>query len=215
MDLIKQALDYFLHLDDELKKIVTDYQNWTYLILFIIIFVETGLVIMPFLPGDSLLFVAGSLAAAGSLNIFYIIILLFLAAFLGDTVNYLLGNYIGPKVFKRDFMLLKRDHLIKTQIFFEKHGPKTIIIARFIPIIRTFAPFIAGVGTMNYGRFISYNILGGAIWVVGLTLLGYFFGQIPFVKENFETVIIGIIILSIMPPVIEYIRAKYFNKKAI
>jgi membrane-associated protein len=215
IELIKDGLQYFLHLDDKLKEMVLDYQNWTYLILFLIIFVETGLVVMPFLPGDSLLFVAGSLAAAGSLNVFYILILLFIAAFLGDTLNYTIGNFIGPKVFRRDYMLLKRAHLIKTQEFFEKHGPKTIIIARFIPIIRTFAPFIAGIGTMNYGRFISYNIIGGFVWVFGLTLLGYFFGQLEIVEKNFELVIIGIIILSIMPPIIEYLRSKFARKSAV
>ena len=211
--------DIFLNLDDTLKELVFKYEYWIYLILFLIIFTETGLVVMPFLPGDSLLFAAGSLATIGgtepgTLNLFLTIGLLFVAAFLGDTVNYLIGNFIGPKVFRRDWILLKRAHLIKTQEFYEKHGPKTIIIARFIPIIRTFAPFIAGVGTMNYGRFISYNIIGGAIWVVGLTLLGYFFGQITFVKENFEVVIIAIIILSIMPPIIEFIKARYFRKTA-
>jgi membrane-associated protein len=215
MEFIKELLHFFLHLDDELKQIVTDYKGWTYLILFLIIFVETGLVIMPFLPGDSLLFVAGSLAAVGSLNIFYLIILLFVAAFLGDTVNYFIGNYIGPRVFRRDYILLKKEHLIKTQQFFEKHGPKTIIIARFIPIIRTFAPFIAGVGTMNYGRFISYNIIGGVVWVVGLTLLGFFFGQMEIVQKNFELVIIGIIILSILPPFIEYFKNKFSSKTTV
>ena len=212
MEFIKETLHYFLHLDESLKQIILDYQNWTYLILFLIIFVETGLVIMPFLPGDSLLFAAGSFAAAGSFNVFFLIVLLFIAAFLGDTVNYMVGNFIGPKVFKRDYILLKRAHLLKTQSFFQTHGPKTIIIARFIPIIRTFAPFIAGVGTMNYGKFISYNIIGGAIWVVSLTFLGYFFGQLEIVKRNFELVIIGIIVLSILPPVFEFLRSRFFRK---
>lgn len=212
IELIKEGLHFFLNLDDELMQIVSDYKNWTYLILFLIVFVETGVVVMPFLPGDSLLFVAGSLAAIGLLNVFYVLILLFIAAFLGDTLNYTIGNYIGPRVFKRDYMLLKKEHLIKTQEFFEKHGPKTIIIARFIPIIRTFAPFVAGIGTMNYGRFISYNIIGGFVWVFGLTLLGYFFGQMEVVKKNFELVIIGIIILSILPPVIEFLKHKFSAK---
>lgn len=212
--------DIFLNLDDTLKDLVFKYEYWIYLILFLIIFTETGLVVMPFLPGDSLLFAAGSLATVGgiepgTLNLFLTIGLLFVAAFLGDTVNYLIGNFIGPKVFRRDWLLLKKAHLVKTQEFYLKHGPKTIIIARFIPIIRTFAPFIAGVGTMNYGKFISYNIIGGAIWVVSLVLLGYFFGQIPIVKENFEIVIFAIIILSIMPPIIEYLRSKYFKKKVV
>jgi membrane-associated protein len=176
--------------------------------------VETGLVIMPFLPGDSLLFAAGSFCALGSMNIFYVLILLFIAAFLGDTVNYLIGNFIGPKVFQRDYMLIKKSHILKTQEFFDKHGPKTIIIARFVPIVRTFAPFIAGIGKMNYGKFISYNLIGGAVWVVSLTMAGYFLGEIPFVKKNFEFVVLGIIIVSIMPPVIEFLRARMSRKTA-
>lgn len=213
MEYIQLFSEWFLHLDDKLAILINTYENWIYLILFLVIFVETGLVIMPFLPGDSLLFVAGSFAATGALNIYYVIILLFIAAFLGDTVNYFIGNYIGPRVFKRDYRFLKRSHLVKTQEFYEKHGPKTIIIARFIPIIRTFAPFIAGVGTMNYGRFLAYNIIGGIIWVVGLCLLGFYFGQMEFVKNNFETVIFAIIFISILPPIIEFIKAKYFKKE--
>ncbi|HEY8401997.1 MAG TPA: DedA family protein [Cytophagaceae bacterium] len=213
MEYIQLFSEWFLHLDDKLAILINTYENWIYLILFLVIFVETGLVIMPFLPGDSLLFVAGSFAATGALNIYYVIILLFIAAFLGDTVNYFIGNYIGPRVFKRDYRFLKRSHLVKTQEFYEKHGPKTIIIARFIPIIRTFAPFIAGVGTMNYGRFLAYNIIGGIIWVVGLCLLGFYFGQMEFVKNNFETVIFAIIFISILPPIFEFIKAKYFKKE--
>lgn len=208
MDLLKQFLDFFLHLDHHLNQIILDYGTWTYVILFLIIFIETGLVIMPFLPGDSLLFAAGAFAAKGSLNIALLLVLLFIAAFLGDTVNYLIGKYIGPKVFRRDYLLIKRSHLLKTQDFYNKHGGKTIIFARFIPIIRTFAPFIAGVGSMNYAKFLSYNIIGGLVWVIGLTLMGYFFGSIPWVEKNFEVVIIGIIVLSILPPVIEFIKYK-------
>jgi membrane-associated protein len=211
MEIIKQVLDFFLHLDKYLNQIIVDYGFYTYLILFLVIFVETGLVIMPFLPGDSLLFAAGAFAAKGSLNLYTLLILLFIAAFLGDTLNYMIGKYIGPKVFRKDYLLIKKEHLIKTQQFYEKHGGKTIIFARFIPIIRTFAPFIAGVGNMNYSKFISYNIIGGAIWVLGLTLLGYFFGQSAFVQKNFELVILSIIIISILPPVIEFIKHKFFS----
>jgi membrane-associated protein len=214
MEFLKHALDYFLHLDRELGALITQYDVWIYAILFLIIFVETGLVIMPFLPGDSLLFAAGSFCALGSMNIFYVLILLFIAAFLGDTVNYLIGNFIGPKVFQRDYMLIKKSHILKTQEFFDKHGPKTIIIARFVPIVRTFAPFIAGIGKMNYGKFISYNLIGGAVWVVSLTMAGYFLGEIPFVKKNFEFVVLGIIIVSIMPPIIEFLRARMSRKTA-
>jgi membrane-associated protein len=214
MEFLKHALDYFLHLDRELGALITQYDVWIYAILFLIIFVETGLVIMPFLPGDSLLFAAGSFCALGSMNIFYVLILLFIAAFLGDTVNYLIGNFIGPKVFQRDYMLIKKGHILKTQEFFDKHGPKTIIIARFVPIVRTFAPFIAGIGKMNYGKFISYNLIGGAVWVVSLTMAGYFLGEIPFVKKNFEFVVLGIIIVSIMPPIIEFLRARMSRKTA-
>jgi membrane-associated protein len=213
-DLIKGFIDLFLHLDQHLNQIITDYGFWTYLILFMIIFVETGLVVMPFLPGDSLLFAAGTFAALGSLNLWLLIVLLFIAAFLGDTLNYFIGNFIGPKVFSKDYRFLKKEHLVKTQQFYEKHGGKTIIFARFMPIIRTFAPFIAGVGTMNYKKFLSYNIIGGILWIAGFTLLGYLFGNIPAVKKNFTLVIFGIILLSMTPPLIEYLRSK-FSKKTV
>ena len=205
-------LDFILHIDRYLNDIILQYGFATYLILFLIIFVETGLVIMPLLPGDSLLFAAGTFAFKGSLNIYYLIILLFIAAVLGDTLNYMIGKYLGPKVFSRDYKLIKRAHLEKTQAFYEKHGGKTIIFARFIPIVRTFAPFVAGIGNMDYRKFLSYNIIGGAVWVAGLTLLGYYFGQLEFVQKNFETVIIAIIILSILPPMIELIRQKFAKK---
>lgn len=208
MELLKQFIDLFLHLDKHLEMIIADYGTLTYVILFLIIFIETGLVVMPFLPGDSLLFAAGAFAAAGSFNVYFLIGLLIVAAFIGDTLNYSIGKFIGPKVFSRDYMLLKKAHLLKTQTFYEKHGGKTIIFARFIPIIRTFAPFIAGVGTMNYGKFISYNIIGGVLWVTLFTIAGYLFGEIPEVKRNFTLVIFAIIILSLLPPVIEYIRHK-------
>ncbi|WP_207432985.1 DedA family protein [Sabulibacter ruber] len=208
MELLRQFIDLFLHLDQHLSQIISDYGTWTYAILFLIIFVETGVVVMPFLPGDSLLFAAGAFAATGVLNIWVLLVLLFIAAFLGDTLNYLIGDYFGPKVFRRDYRFLKREYLLKTQAFYEKHGGKTIIFARFIPIIRTFAPFVAGVGTMKYGKFLSYNIIGGLLWVVGFTVAGFVFGNIPAVKKNFSFVIFGIILISVIPPIIELVKQK-------
>ncbi|GAB2529387.1 DedA family protein [Rufibacter soli] len=213
MELLRQFIDLFLHLDQHLSQIITEYGTWTYVILFLIIFVETGVVVMPFLPGDSLLFAAGAFAATGVLNVWWLIILLFIAAFLGDTLNYLIGDYFGPKVFKRDYRFLKREYLYKTQAFYEKHGGKTIIFARFIPIIRTFAPFVAGVGTMKYGKFLSYNVIGGFLWVAGFVLAGFVFGNIPAVKENFTLVIFGIILVSIIPPVIELVKQRFSAKQ--
>jgi membrane-associated protein len=214
MEFLSQVIDVFLHLDKYLTQIISEYGTWTYLILFLVIFVETGLVVMPFLPGDSLLFAAGALAAnpANDLNVVLLIGLLFIAAFLGDTLNYTIGDYIGPKVFKRDYRFLKREYLLQTQAFYDKHGGKTIIFARFIPIIRTFAPFVAGVGTMKYSRFISYNIIGGFLWVVAFTIIGYFFGNLPIVKKNFTLVIFAIIFISILPPIIEYAKQKFLKK---
>ena len=223
MELLHNFIDFFLHLDVHLSEIIRNYGVWAYLILFLIIFVETGLVVMPFLPGDSLLFAAGAFAAPqllangeqvpGPFNIFYLIISLFIAAFLGDTLNYYIGDYFGPKVFRRDYKFLKREHLLKTQGFYEKHGAKTIIIARFIPIIRTFAPFIAGVGTMKYSRFLAYNIVGGFLWVTGFLLAGYLFGNIPAVKRNFTLVVFAINAVSILPPLYEIAKQKFFPKK--
>ena len=209
MEIVKQFVDLFLHLDKHLETIIANYGTLTYVILFLIIFIETGLVVMPFLPGDSLLFAAGAFAAAGSFNVYFLIGLLIVAAFLGDTLNYSIGKFFGPKVFNQDYALLKKEHLLKTQAFYEKHGGKTIIFARFIPIIRTFAPFIAGVGTMNYGKFISYNIIGGVLWVALFIFAGFQFGAIPEVKRNFTFVIFAIILLSLLPPVIEYVRHKF------
>ncbi|MDZ4846469.1 MAG: DedA family protein [Chitinophagales bacterium] len=209
MEYLKDFLDFFLHLDDHLQRIISEYGTTTYVILFAIIFVETGLVVMPLLPGDSLLFAAGTFAALGSLNIYVLIGLLFIAAVLGDTLNYILGKKIGLKVLQWRLggrQLVKQEYIDKTHSFYEKYGAKTIIIARFVPIVRTFAPFVAGIGDMNYGKFISYNIIGGAVWVLGLTLLGYFFGNIPIVKRNFETVILAIIFISVLPMVIEMVR---------
>ena len=210
MELIQQLLDFILHIDKHLIEIVQDYQTWTYLILFLIIFAETGFVITPFLPGDSLLFAAGAIIAQpeNGLNIFLMCLLLIIAAILGDLVNYHIGNYIGPRAFSGKYKLLKKEYLEKTQTFYEKHGGKTIIYARFIPIIRTFAPFVAGIGTMSYARFASYNVIGGILWVVSFLFIGYFFGGLPVIRDNFTYVIFGIIILSVLPPLIEVIRGK-------
>lgn len=210
MEIIHYLLDFVLHIDQHLVDIVSEYKTWTYLILFLIIFAETGLVVTPFLPGDSLLFAAGAIIAKpeSGLNIFLMAILLIAAAILGDMVNYLIGDYVGLKAFSGRYKLLKKEYLEKTQAFYIKHGGKTIIYARFIPIIRTFAPFVAGVGTMSYGRFASYNVIGGVLWVLSFLFLGYFFGGLPVIKQNFTYVILAIIVLSLLPPVIEYFRGK-------
>jgi membrane-associated protein len=204
VDTIKQFLDFFLHIDEKLNSLFLEYGVWIYGILFLIIFVETGLVVMPLLPGDSLLFAVGVMARKESLDLTTCLLLLSLAAIAGDTVNYFIGRYLGEKVFSTNSAWIKKEYLIKTQKFYEKHGGKTIILARFIPIIRTFAPFVAGVGKMDYKKFVSFNIIGGLLWVVGITLLGYAFANIPFVEKNFEMVIFAIILISIMPPIIEY-----------
>lgn len=213
MGLIKQAIDFILHLDKYLSYIINNYGGWTYAILLLMIFCETGLVVTPFLPGDSLVFAAGAFAAKGDLNIIILFSALSVAAVAGDTVNYHIGYYLGPKVFNMDTKLFKKEYLIKTHNFYEKHGGKTIIIARFIPIIRTFAPFVAGVGGMKYKRFISFNIIGGISWVALFTFGGYFFGSIDFVKNNFSIVIFAIIFISILPGIFEFIRQKYFVKE--
>lgn len=206
MQLLAQLFDFILHIDRHLSEIIADYGTWTYLILFTIVFIETGLVVFPFLPGDSLLFAAGALAATGSLNVWVVFGLLAAAAILGDTVNYWIGNRVGPRVFKEDVRFLKREHLERTQKFYEKHGGKTIFLARFIPIIRTFAPFVAGVGTMRYGKFIAYNVVGGLVWTSGFTFAGYFFGNIPIVRDNFGLVVIAIIVISVLPVVYELLQ---------
>ena len=210
MELIDQLLDFILHIDKHLIEIVQDYQTWTYLILFLIIFAETGFVVTPFLPGDSLLFAAGAIIAKpeSGLNIFLMCLLLIIAAILGDLVNYHVGNYIGSKAFSGKYKWLKKEYLEKTQKFYIKHGGKTIFYARFIPIIRTFAPFVAGIGTMSYARFASYNVAGGILLVCSFLFIGYFFGGLPVIKNNFTYVIFGIIILSVLPPFIELIREK-------
>jgi membrane-associated protein len=210
MDFFKQILDIFLHLDVHLAEITQQYGFWTYAILFVIIFIETGVVIMPFLPGDSLLFAAGALAALpdSGLNVFVLILVLFAAAFLGDTLNYTIGDRIGTRAFTGDIKFLRKDLLEKTRKFYEKHGNQTIILARFIPFARTFAPFVAGIGTMSYGKFISFNLIGGFLWVTAFTLAGYFFGQIPAVKHNFTLIIFGIIGISLIPPVWAFVRSR-------
>jgi membrane-associated protein len=215
MELISYFIDLFLHLDRHLNEVIRDYGTWTYLILFIIIFCETGLVVTPLLPGDSLLFAAGALAASeGSpLNVVLLFVLLGVAAILGDTVNYWIGAYVGPKVFQRDTRLFKKEYLTRTHEFYEKYGGKTIIIARFIPIVRTFAPFVAGIGSMTYWRFIVYNIVGGIVWVAICLFAGYSFGNIPFIKKNFSIVILAIIFISLIPGLIEYARQRRIKKK--
>ncbi len=209
MELIKEFIDLFLHLDTHLQTVIQTYGTWTYVILFIIIFCETGLVVTPILPGDSLLFAAGAFAATGTLDLKWLLILLIIAAVLGDATNYMIGHLMGPKVFSQpDSRFLKKEYLDRTHQFYEKYGGKTIIIARFIPIVRTFAPFVAGVGSMTYATFASYNIIGGLLWVSVCILAGYAFGNIPVVKENFTLVILGIIFVSILPGIIEYLRQR-------
>lgn len=215
MEAIQAIIDFILHIDQHLVNIVSNYQTWTYLILFLIIFAETGFVVTPFLPGDSLLFAAGAIIAKpeSGLNIFLMAALLIVAAISGDLVNYHIGKYIGPKAFSGRYKLLKREYLEKTEAFYNKYGGKTIIYARFVPIVRTFAPFIAGVGSMTYSRFASYNVIGGVLWIVSFLFLGYFFGALPVIKSNFTYVIFAIIIVSILPAFIEVIRGKRKSKK--
>jgi membrane-associated protein len=215
MDLIKRIIDIALHLDRYLSVVIQQYGLWTYAILFMIIFIETGFVVMPFLPGDSLLFAAGTFAALKALKIGWLILGLSLAAILGDTVNYWIGHRIGPKVFcKDDARFFKKEYLDRTHAFYEKHGGKTIIIARFVPIIRSFAPFVAGVGRMSYGRFLIFNVVGGISWVLLLTGAGYFFGTIPFVQKNYSVAVMAIIALSTVPIVVEYLRHRKGKRPA-
>ena len=215
MDLLKHFFDLLLHLDKTLLSVVHDYGNLTYLILFLIIFTETGVIVFPFLPGDSLLFVAGTLAAQPNaetglplLNIWLLIPLLMAAAFIGDNLNYMVGDYLGPRVFRENYKFLNRKYLDQTQAFYAKHGGKTIIMARFVPIVRTFAPFVAGIGTMSYRYFASYSIAGAALWVVSLTLAGYFLGRFQWVQHNFTLVIYGIILFSVLPPLWSFLKSK-------
>lgn len=207
LETIKELFDLFLHLDKHLNEIILQYGSLTYLILFLIVFAETGLVVTPFLPGDSLLFAAGTFAALGSLDAVVLFFILIAAAIIGDSINYAFGKYVGPKIFEKNkIKFLKKEYLERTHAFYEKHGGKTIIVARFIPIIRTFAPFVAGIGSMSYGKFIAYNIVGGVVWVAVFVFGGYFFGNLPFVKNNFSIVIVAIVIISVLPGIIEFLR---------
>jgi membrane-associated protein len=208
MHILTSILDFILHIDEHLAVIVQQYGLLTYLILFGIIFAETGLVFFPFLPGDSLLFAVGALSAMGSFKIVVVWAILFLAAFLGDTVNYWIGHFFGQKLVDNPRVPIKQSHIDKTNAFYAKHGGKTILLARFVPIVRTFAPFVAGVGGMQYSKFLMYNIVGGFVWVTLFTMAGYFFGNIPFVQHNFESVVVAIILLSVLPMVWEYYKSK-------
>lgn len=213
MEYLQFLTDFILHLDKHLAELVQNYGTGTYLILFLIVFFETGLVVTPILPGDSLLFAAGAIASIGSLNPHFLVILLIISAILGDTVNYHIGKYLGPQAFKNpDSRIFKREYLEKTQSFYDRYGGKTIVIARFIPIVRTFAPFLAGVGKMNYSYFIFYNVIGAVAWVVAGVYAGYFFGELPFVKKNFTLVIMIIIFLSLLPAFFEFYRARKLKK---
>lgn len=215
MEFVSQVIDFVLHLDKHLSGLIQTYGFWTYLILFAVIFCETGLVVTPFLPGDSLIFAAGAFAASGSLHIGWLFLILAAAAVLGDTVNYWIGKIIGPKVFaKEKSRIFKKEYLERTRRFYEKYGTETIIIARFVPIVRTFAPFVAGIGRMKYGKFLSYNVVGGVAWVALFSFGGYFFGNIPFVKNNFSLVIIAIILISLIPILWEFLRNRRKNRKA-
>lgn len=213
--MIAQIFDFILHIDVHLGQIILDYGTLTYAILFGIIFVETGLVFVPFLPGDSLLFAAGAFAALGTLNLWVVLGLMMIAAILGDTLNYWIGHFFGQKLVDNPRVPINKEHIEETQKFFDKHGGKTIILARFVPIVRTFAPFVAGIGRMKYSEFISYNFIGGITWVLVATLAGFFFGNIPFVKENFSLVVLGIVGVSVVPmisPIVKGIIAKVVRK---
>ena len=210
-----QYIELFLHLDKSLSAVIQTYGSSTYIILFMVILCETGLVVLPFLPGDSLLFAAGAFAAKGDMDITTLFITLCVAAVLGDSINYELGRLIGPKIAKQEkSRYINKEHIAKTHLFYEKYGAKTIIIARFIPIIRTFAPFVAGLGSMSYKKFIQYNVIGGIAWIAICLFAGYLFGNIPLVKQNFTMVIFAIIIISLLPAVIEYIRHRSISKAA-
>ena len=215
MEFFSFIIDFILHIDQHLTELAAQYGVWIYGILFLIIFCETGLVVMPLLPGDSLLFAAGSIAAIGKMNIHLMVVLLIIAAILGDAVNFVIGKYFGEKLFSNpNSKIFKQSHLQKTQQFYAKHGGKTIILARFIPIVRTFAPFVAGMGHMSYHHFLAYNVIGGVLWVTIFSYLGYFFGNLPIVKDNLSLVLIAIIVLSILPGIIEIIRHKRAANKA-
>ena len=215
MEFFSFIIDFILHIDQHLTELAAQYGVWIYGILFLIIFCETGLVVMPLLPGDSLLFAAGSIAAIGKMNIHLMVVLLIIAAILGDAVNFMVGKFFGEKLFANpNSKIFKQSHLQKTQQFYAKHGGKTIILARFIPIVRTFAPFVAGMGHMTYHHFLAYNVIGGVLWVTIFSYLGYFFGNLPIVKDNLSLVLIAIIVLSVLPGIVEIIRHKRAANKA-
>jgi len=208
MDLISQLFDFILHIDTYLSQIIAQYGAWTLAVLFAIIFIETGVVVMPFLPGDSLIFAAGTFAARGALNPWAIFITLSIAAILGDTVNYWIGHRVGGKAYSGELKWVKKEHMERTHLFFNKHGGKAIFLARFVPIVRTFAPFVAGVSQMHYSFFLRWNVIGGIVWVGLFTALGYFFGNIPFVQRNFELVIVAIVFISVIPAVVEAVKVR-------
>jgi membrane-associated protein len=215
VELLATFVDIVLHLDKYLQVLIQNYGVWIYAILFLIIFCETGLVVTPFLPGDSLLFVAGALAATGNMHVHTLFMLLVVASFLGDNTNYWIGRFFGPRVFSREgSLLLNPKHLERTQGFYDRHGGKTVVIARFVPIVRTFAPFVAGIGRMEYSRFMMFAFGGAVLWIGSLVYAGYFFGNIPWVKNNLSLVIIGIVVLSILPGVIEFLRHRYGSRTA-
>jgi len=216
LEIIKELIDFILHIDKHLVQITSQYQAWTYLILFVIIFAETGFVVTPFLPGDSLLFAAGALIAGGNsgLDIWVLAIILIIAAFLGNTVNYMLGNYLGARVFKPENKVLKLDYYLKTKAFFDKHGGKAVIFSRFMPIIRTIAPFVAGVGRMPFGRYSLYNIVGGFSWIVVFLFLGYMLGNVPFFKQHFSLIALGIVVVSLVPPIWAALRSRFSRTAA-
>ena len=208
MDFLRHAIDFVLHLDTHLAALTAEYGTWSYAILMLIVFCETGLVVTPILPGDSLLFAAGTLAALGSLDPLLLNILIFSAVLMGDNVNYWIGRYVGPKAFAMNSRFIKRKHLEYTQGFFARHGGMTVVLARFVPIVRTFTPFVAGVGAMTYPRFLGFSILGAAIWVTGFIWVGYFFGNLPVVRQNFSLVVLAILVLSVVPMIVTVIRER-------
>jgi membrane-associated protein len=211
-DLLRTAIDFFLHLDRHLAEIIARYGTWTYAILVAIVFCETGLVVTPFLPGDSLLFTAGALAALGTLDPWLLNLLLFVAVLSGDNVNYWIGRFIGPRAFTGHYRFLRREHLERTHAFFERHGGRTVVLARFVPIVRTFTPFVAGVGAMSYPRFLAYSLAGGAFWVTAFLWAGFYFGNLPAVRANFSLVVLGIIVISVLPILIGILQER--RKKA-
>ncbi len=214
MEFVQNLIEIFLHLDVHLGELTAQYGTFTYAILFFVIFAETGFVFTPFLPGDSLLFALGTLAALGSLNIYFCFFLVVAAALSGDNVNYWIGHFLGSKILKKNSgRLIKKEYLEKTNSYFEKYGGKTIIIARFVPIVRTFTPFTAGLGRMRYAKFISYSIIGATLWSGLLVFVGYYFGNLPFIKENFSLAILAVILISILPAILEMVRIKFFSKR--